>query len=328
LVIAAAAPLARAGSDYSDKGFSLRLPPAFIRFREATTAGGHTAANRYSSAVNPAAADWTEVPSDNGVVIAPYYTAVCFRSGVKLHVTSQALNWDTRKYGTIQPSISQIRSNNETSLLGMTFDYSVDTFQVQWAKRTGEWAFGMNFNVSHVETIQKMTGVTSISTAESYRFRFGGLWEFAEDWLAGAAFEYGFAPFRAKTTVLTRDGPVTTPSSGTPHQFVFRPGVSYQYAEYSSVYLDYQYGAFLHLGGELHSHWLTLGVDHRLLEWLFLRGAVAADARGNFGWSAGVGVHMAEWLSVDFGYQCSMYPELRPTFGRAHTLQLVVSARF
>ena len=43
-----------AGSNYSDKHFSVRLPPAFIRFTEVSALGGETVANRFSSAINPA----------------------------------------------------------------------------------------------------------------------------------------------------------------------------------------------------------------------------------------------------------------------------------
>ena len=85
--------LALAGGDY-DEPFSLRLPPAFIRFTEVSTMGGETAANRYSSAINPAALDWVDLPCEHGVVIAPYYSQIRFDQGTKLHITGESLTLD------------------------------------------------------------------------------------------------------------------------------------------------------------------------------------------------------------------------------------------
>ena len=319
---------ALAGSDYSDKDFSVRLPPAFLRFREVTTSGGETAANRWSSAINPASADWMDLPCKLGLVVAPYYSHVQFGEGTRLHVVGESLTWDAGDLGTFQPTLSQIRSNSETDKLGLDFNYEVDTVQLVWAKRFGDWGVGALVNLAEAEIIHDL-GPVRVSEAhgESYRVRLGALYEPAEKWLTGLIFEYGFAPARATVLAPTPLGLMPVRLTDTHHQFVLRPGVSYEYAEYSTAYLDYQYGVFFNDDDSLHSHRFNTGVDHRLLDWLFVRLGGSMDTRGNAGWSCGLGIYFSEWCSLDIGYQSDTLPELRPEFGRSQTFQVAVALR-
>ena len=322
----AAAP---AGSDYIDKPFSLRLAPAFIRFTEVSAVGGETVANRFSSAINPASAGWLNLPTKLGLIAAPYYSQICFDEGTRLHVVGESLTWDTRRWGTIQPTLSQIRSNHETTRQGPEFDYRVDTVQVQWAKRFGDWGLGATFNFAEAEIVQKLGALrVAEGHAESYRFRFGGLYQPAEKWLVGLMMEYGFQPWRSSTLVIGQAGPMMVRARGTQHQYLLRPGVSYEYAKLSTVFLDYQYGAFSSRFGCFQNHRFSGGVDHRLLDWLFVRAGGSFDVRGNIGWTCGASVFLSEWCGIDLGYQYDVLPELRPEFGRSHTLQLTFSARF
>jgi len=339
----AAAPLpARAGSDYSNHDFSVRFAAGFIRFTEVSTMGGESAANRYSSAINPAAAGWLSLPGKLGIVAAPYYSHICFGEGTDIRVSGEALVWDSRQWGTFRPVLAQIRSNDETLRNGMKFGYTTDTGELTWAKRFGNCAFGANFNFAEAETTMSgrfstmglTTRVHTEGEAESYRFRFGGLWEPAEKWLIGSVFEYGFQPFRSRTVTRTAipQPPMTLTSTmsdeGTQQQFIFRPAVSYEYAPMSCVYADYQYGAFFNKYDELHAHHFTVGVDHRLLECLMGRTSVTFDAKGNVGFAVGTTLFVSEWCSIDFAYQYDMLPELRPDFGRSHTLQGTIALRF
>ncbi|MHC4982407.1 MAG: hypothetical protein ACYTF6_04465 [Planctomycetota bacterium] len=334
LALALCPSVSLAGSDYSDKGFGLRLPPAFIRFREVSAVGGPTVANRYSSAVNPASADWSEVPSRFGLVLAPYFSSVMFEEGTRIDVISETVNWDSRDWGTFQPTLAQIRSNRDENRQGQLFDYSVDVFQIQWAKRRENFAFGVNFNYSEAELVLKMSGGPfdglrlSESHAESYRLRFGALYEPYEKWLTGMVFEYGFAPFRATKKLPTQFGVMTSKDRGVPHQFVFRSGVSYEYADFSTAYLDHQLGVFLEGDKELKTNRFFLGFDHRLLDGLFVRANGSMDARGNAGWQVGLTAFVSKQCSFSVGYGYNMYPELRPEFGRAQTLQFVLSFCF
>jgi len=323
-------PLAAiAGSDYSDKDFAVRLPPAFLRFTEVATMGGETVANRMSSAINPASTAWLELPGDLGVVLAPYYSPLLFDNGTNMHVIGESATVKAGWLGVIQPTISQIRTNDATMRNGREFDYTVDSYQVQWGKRCGQWAGGATFNFARAEVIQTAAGgFHAKGVSESYRWRFGGLYEPAEKWLLGAIFEYGFQPFRSRTIVPTQFGPMIIRDRGVQHQFVLRPGVSYEYSPLSSVFLDYQFGYFRNPEDNLHSHRFTAGVDHRLLEWLFIRGSVGLDVRGNVGIGGGLSVFPAKWCSLDLGYKYDVLPELHQEFGRSHTIQVAFNVRF
>lgn len=328
LVVAVGPSAVQAGSDYSDKDFSVRMPPAFVRLREVTTFGGETAANRFSSAINPASADWTELPGRLGLVLSPYYSYIRFGEGNEVHVFGEAVTWDTGEYGVIRPVLNQIRTNEETLKDGRTFDFTVNTLDVLWAKRVGPVGLGFNFTFSDAEVVNKLGPLrVAESHAESYRFRFGGLYEPAEQWLAGLVFEYGFVPTRVSALTPTPMGPVPTRSDDTQHQFILRPGVSYEYADLSTVFVDYQYGVYFNDDHTLNHHRFNAGVEHRLLKWLFVRLGGAVDARGNLSWSAGVGAHLSEYCSVDLGYQYDPLPELRPEFGRSQALQFVLAIR-
>ncbi len=324
---------AMAGSNYGDKDFAVRLPSAFLRFTEVSTMGGETVANRMSSAINPASTAWLKLPGDMGIVLAPYYSPIIFDNGTNMHVIGESATVTVGSFGVIQPTFSQIRTNDATMRNGRTFDYTVDSFQVQWGKRFGQWAAGATFNFAEAEIIQKAAGgFKAKGEAESYRWRFGGLFEPAEKWLIGAIVEYGFQPYRSKTIVPLPPQfllpPMVIRDRGVQHQFVFRPGVSYEYADMSSVFLDYQLGYYRNPEDNLHCHHFTAGIDHRLLKWLFVRANVGIDVRGNASVGGGVSIFPARWCSLDIGYKYDALPELRQEFGRSHTIQFAFNVRF
>lgn len=333
LALLLACPPVRAGGSYEDKAFSVRLAPAFLRFTEVATMGGEAVANRMSSAINPASTAWLPLPGEHGVVLAPYYSPVLFENGTHMHVMGQSATVDCDWLGVIQPTASQVRTNKRKMNNGLNFDYSVDSYQIQWGKRIEKCAVGATFNYAKAEVLQKMAaGVDARGYSDSYRWRFGGLWEPCEKWLLGAIFEYGFQPYRSKTVIplpppfapavqVTRD-------RGIQHQFVFRPGLSYEYSDLSSVFLDYQYGHFHNPRARHTNHHFTAGIDHRLLEFLFVRAHAGVDVRGNCTWGGGISIFPAKWCSLDIGYKYDALPELHPEFGRSHTLQCAFNVRF
>jgi hypothetical protein len=323
-----ASALAGGYENYEDKPFGVRLPPAFVRFREVTTMGAETVANRYSSAINPASAGWTPVPSEFGIVPAIYYSQVKFANDMRLHVGGESVRIDLKDWGTFQPSLSQIRVTQKTNRQGLDFDYAVNTVDLQWAKRCGDAAFGLSFNYAKAKVNHGVGHMrVSESHADSYRLRFGGLWQPCEKLLTGAIFEYGFAPYESKQFVFM-PVPMTLSDDGVPHQYIFRTGASYEYGDMSSIYCDYQLGIYTDGGDDLKSNRFNFGVDHRLLEFLWTRLGLSIDVRGNVGLTTGLSAHLAEWISFDAAYQYDMYPELRREFGRSHTLQLALSLRF
>jgi len=327
-----------AGSDYGGSDFSVRLPPAFVRFTEVTAMDGGSAASRMSSAINPAAVDWLDIPGKHGITVAPYYSGVCLGNGTWLNITGQSVTVDAGELGSFQPTLAQIRSNRAETRQGLGFDYRVDTMMIQWGKRFGSLGIGACFNFNEAEIVQKAGSIrVSESHAESYRFRFGALWEPAEKWLIGIVAEYGFAPYRAKANVFVFPiGFVEVKSAGVAHQFILRPGVSYEYAENSIVFFDYQFGAFendedrlVRPGLErLLSHRFSAGVNHQLFQWLFVQGGASVDVRGNCGLTTGFNVFFSENAMLSLGYQYNTLPELRPEFGDSHTIQATFSLMF
>ncbi len=343
LVLAACPLAASAQSDYSDKESGLRIASAFLRFTEVSTLGGETVANRTSSAINPASVAWYPLPGTLGVVVSPYFSTIMFDNGTNLYLTGESATWDTRAWGVFQPTLSQIRSNDATGRDGLSFDYDVDIEQLQWGKRFGNLAVGACFNYAHAQinrgaTLMEKFGPASIpvnvdshSGADSYRWRFGALYQPAEKWLIGSIFEYGFQPYLSRTIVTPLPYPAMRSElddDGLQQQFVFRPGVSYEYLPMCTVYADYQYGYFFNRDQALNSHLFTLGIEHRVLEWLFLRAGPTIDARGNIGFSCGASIFLAKWCSLEIGYQYNMLSELRPELGRANTIQAVLAIRF
>jgi hypothetical protein len=325
---AAPAPLP-ADDNYDEHSFGFRLPPAFLRFTEVSTAGGGTVANRWSSSVNPASAGWEKLPTSFTMVAAPYYSQVMFENGTRLHVIGESLTVQTADYGTFQPILSQIRSNREENKQGLTFDYDVDSCIVQWGKRWGNVALGANFDYASAEIVQKFGNLrVSDSRADSYRWRFGGLCQPAEKWLIGAIFEFGYAPNWTKMNVPTPRGILRLHEEGQAYQYVFRPGVSYEYAPRSTVFVDYQWGQFLIGDGRMADHCFNAGIEHALFQWLSLRAGAAIDLRGNPAWTCGLSAHLSRNCSLDVGYHYDTLPELHHEFGRSQILQAVLSVRF
>jgi hypothetical protein len=328
-------------SDYSNNDFSVRLPPAFLRFTEVSTMGGETAANRFSSAVNPASLNWTTLPGKNGIVASPYYSFLNFQAGMNLNLFGESMTWDSQSWGVFQPTLSQIRTNNTTARDGLTFDYQVNVGQVQWGKRFGNYSLGADLNFARADISRKGTLMSQIpglpmmipvdvdtkTSANSYRGRIGGLYLPTEKLLLGMILEYGFQPYLTKTTTRTNlpllPFPVlqNTETSGTQQHFILRPGLSYEYAKRSTLYLDYQMGIFKSDRDNMTDHRFNTGIEHNLFQWLFARLGTSFDLKGNFGISAGLGAYLAKWCSIQLAYQYNMLPEIEPEFGQAQTIQ-------
>ncbi len=335
-------------SDYSNKDFSVRLPPAFVRFTEISVMGGETVANRFSSAVNPASLGWISLPGKNGVLVSPYYSVINFQEGMHLDLFGESMTWDTRSWGAIQPTLSQIRTNNTVARDGLTFDYQVDVGQVQWGKRFGNYALGADLNYARANVRRKGTLLSQIpglpvlipvdvnteTSADSYRGRIGGLYQPTEKWLLGMIVEYGFQPYRSKTTTQMSlplsPSPVlqTTEAKGTQEQYILRPGLSYEYAKGSTLFADYQLGIFNSDRDNLVNHRFNAGIEHRLLEWLFVRFSPSVDLEGNLGVSIGLTAFLSKWCSIEAAYQYNMLPEIENEFGRAQTIQGVLAFWF
>jgi hypothetical protein len=320
---------AAAESDYSDKDFSVRLPPAFVRLTEVSALGGDTAANRTSSSINPASAGWTSLPPDGNIIVAPAYSASLFSSGTDVHVISESLTCDTGQWGTFQPVFNQIRTNKDTDRTGLEFEYNVNTAMLQWAKRFDNFGFGAAYSYHEAEVINS-TEIARVArtAADVSRYRFGALYEPVEKYLGGLVFEYGHSPYQTDAVAPTPIGPVNVHLDGTEEQYILRPAFSYEYASMSTAFVDYEVGRYHSSRDQLNDNRFSAGLEHRLLEGLFLRTTASIDARGNAGWSAGATAFVAACCSMDVGYQYNIFPELHPDFGYSNTIQGTLSARF
>jgi len=320
---------------FEDESLTLRLPAAFSRFAtygDVAGLGGASAGSKWSSSVNPASVAWESVPGDLHLVFSPQYSTLAFENGSRLDVCAEAFTWDLGEFGVIQPSLAQVRSNTATTRQGLDFRMDMDYAQVQWAKRFGDdWALGANLNFTKSETRYDLGPLdldVSESSGETYGFRLGTLHRPAPRLLAGLVFDYAFSPGRTTLFDFMGTGVGDVRVKDTTHQYVLRPGVSYEYDKDSAVYADYQYGAFRDESGGLEVHRFYVGVDHRVYDWLFLRGGTAMDVRGNTAWAVGLGIYPSERVSIDVGYQQDMFPELEPEFGRSKTLTISVSITF
>ncbi len=334
--------------DYSNYDFSVRLPAASLQFTEISSLGGETVANRFSSAVNPASLDWTSLPSENGILVSPYYSFLNFQAGMQLNLFGESMTWDTRSWGVIQPTLSQVRTNNAIARDGLTFDYPVDVGQVQWGKRFGNYALGVDLNFAQATVKRNGTLLSQIpgfpqmmpvnvateTSADSYRVRIGGLYQPAEKWLLGMILEYGWQPYHSTTTAQislpSLPSPInqTIEANGNQQQYILRPGLSYEYAKGSTIFLDYQLGIFNSDQDNLVIHRFNAGIEHRLLEWLFVRFSPSIDLEENVGVSFGLSAFLSKWCCIQAAYQYNMLPEIEPEFGRAQTIQCVLAFWF
>ena len=334
--------------DYSDKDFSVRLPAAFLRFTEISVIGGETVANRFSSAVNPASLGWTPLPGKTGIVVSPYYSFLNFQEGMQLNLFGESMTWDTRSWGAIQPTLSQVRTNNTTARDGLTFDYQVDVAKVQWGKRFGNWALGADINYARANVERKGSRMSQVpglpmllpvnveteTSADSYRGRIGGLYQPIEKWLLGMIFEFGSQYYHSKITtqmslpLLPTPVVQTTEDNGNQQHYVLRPGFSYELSKGSTLFMDYHLGIFNSAKDTLVNHRINAGIEHRLLEWLFVRFTPSIDWQGNVGVSVGLSAFLAKWCSLQAAYQYNMIPEFEPEFGRVQTIQTVLAFWF
>jgi len=316
--------------DMEDEALSLRLPAAMIRFApygDVAGVGGASAASKWSSSVNPASVAWE---ADLRLAVTPQYINLDFEDDLDLNVTAEAVTVDLGQWGRILPALAQVRSNEATTRQGLDYRLDMDLVQVQWARRIDQdTAFGVNFNFTKAHADFDIGPVAvSDSVSETYGWRFGVLRRLCDQVLGGLVFDYAFTPSRTTIYDFLNLGIGNQRIKDTGHQFVVRPGVSWEYKKDSAVYADYVYGSFHDDTGRLRVHCFMVGVDHEIAKGFFGRAGVAMDTEGNTAWSAGVGIYPSKWLAIDVAYQDNMFPQLEPEFGESRTLTVSVSFSF
>src|SRR5690606_14873585 len=106
----------------------------------------------------------------------------------------------------------------------------------------------------------------------------------------GLTAEYAWSPSETDIFDFMGLGFGTVRAKDDTHQVLLRPGLAFEYAPGSTLYADYHYARFSNDTGVLIEHRLHAGAVQRILEWLYLRAGIAADHRGNVGFTAGVGL--------------------------------------
>lgn len=321
------------GSGFDDKDFSLRFPAALSRFSsyaDVAATGGASAGSKWSSSVNPASTAWQHLPSTYRISLNPQYSSIMFREGTVLHVLTESVTKDFEKYGTLQVALAQVRSNERNTSEGIKFSYDMDYMQVQWGKKfSDDFALGGNFNYSSAEVTNKIdTLKVADSSSDSYSFRIGTLYRIAQNLLGGLVVDYTWSPSKTTYYDIFGVGTGDVRIKDKTEQFTLRAGPSYEYKKDSTINLDYQYGSFKNDTGKIEVHRVFAGIDHRIVDALFVRAGVAMDNHGNTAGTCGLGIYPLKTLSIDVGYQYDMFPEIQSEFGRSDLLTISMSLNF
>jgi hypothetical protein len=313
--------------------FSLRLPAAldkFSSYADVASVGDAWAASKWCSSANPASVGWLDLAGQPPWSASPQYSNIAFGEGARMNVTSEAGTIDLGPWGRLQPAFAQAWSNHATTRQGLGFDFDLQRYQLNWGKRFGEdSALGAGFQYT---TSQVQFGLgemdLSRSRSDAYGWQVGGLQRIEGPLLAGAVVAYSFSRDRTMLFDIPAFGIPESHESDTTHQLTFRPGLSYEYQKDSQILFDYEFGSFFNHQGGIQVNRFFGGVDHRIVEWLFVRCGAAVDTGGNPAWTCGIGVYPCKAFTIDIAYQENMFSEIRPEFGGSRTLTLSLGFSF
>ncbi len=317
------------GRDLSTFDFSLRLPAALSKFSpysDVAGVGGASAGSQYQTSVNPAATDW-QPAAPYTIGLSPQYQAVVFERGPTVHVAFESVTVKLPQHaGTLQPAAVQLRSVGSTA--GPFTLLDGDYAQLQWGSKLADrLAIGFNANYTSLGTRIGAGGTNfAKSHADTLDLRGGILGGVADHVLVGVVVDYAHSP--ATTNLLVPACPCTVQLTDTTRQVLTRVGTSYEYAEKSSIYFDYQYADFWNSTGEFTTHRLFSGIEHQIRPWLYARAGLAFDARGGLSPTAGIGLYPMPNVSVDIGFQSDMFRELAPELGSSKQFGISLAVTF
>ena len=329
------APFANAGG-YDDVDFSLRLPAALSRFAgyaDVAAVGNSSAGSKWSTSVNPASSAFLPIATPLHLSLTPQFSTILFDEGTNLYVATESALWQSKSLGTFLPAAAQVRSNTDSTAQGPDFSFDADIFQLQWALRpTDNLALGLNLSYSSSTTEFSMYDMSLAKTdSDGVTLRAGALYQFSPKIRAGLVADYGVTlndntvmPIYAPNNSLGYPGSFSYKS--TTEQVSIRPGISYEYAADSTVYVDYQMLLLSDTDtGHADFHRFSAGVDHQLVKGVFVRAGALVDTTGHFSWTCGAAVSPAKWISIDLAYQHDFFPELANELGQSQTLTLSLS---
>ena len=316
------------GRELSAIDFSLRLPAALSKFSpysDVAGVGGASAGSQYQSSGNPAATDW-QPAEPYGVAISPQYQAIVFGRGPTLHVPAQALTVKLPVGGSIQPAAAEVRSVGSTDGAFTLLDGNYG--QLQWGyKFADRLAAGLNVNYTSLGTRAGVGGVTlATGDSQTVDVRGGILGGVADHLLVGFVMDYATSP--ATTNFFDPTCACSIGVKDTTRQLLARVGTSYEYAEKSSIYLDYQHGNFQNSTGNFAVNRLFSGIEHQIYSWFYARAGIAYDVGGGVSPTAGLGFYPSANTSIDIGFQNNMFRELTPEYGNSKTFGISVAMTF
>ncbi|MDB5753639.1 MAG: hypothetical protein JWR56_67 [Massilia sp.] len=315
LALGTASGQSAAADDLTD--FSVRLPSALSKFSGAgdvVAVGGASAGSRYASGINPASLDWQ--PSlDQPWTISPQLTSIRFDHGPRLDVGSASVGRNLAGAGSVQLIAANIGNNGKQEGDFMLLQGNVA--ELQWGKKLNdELAVGVNLNYSRLNTKAGMGGfLLADGDTTTKGVRAGLLWGVSKKMLAGLVAEHAGSRYAADQFNPTCF--CLMPVSEKGRSNLVRAGLSYEYADQSSLYLDYLASRFTSPSAALSDRTVFAGVEHRVTPGVFLRGGVARGMRGTLAGTVGFGFAPSNNWSIDIAYQHDMYAELHPEFGRA-----------
>jgi len=316
------------GRDLSAVDFSLRLPAALSKFSpysDVAGVGGASAGSQYQSSINPAATDW-QLAAPFSIATSAQYSAILFDRGVTVHVADEAATLKTPEWGSFQPAAAQVRSAGSTGGAFTLLDGNYG--QVQWGyKFSDRLAVGLNLNYTALTTRAGFSGTTfATNDSETFDIRAGLLGSPTDHLFIGMVADYAASP--ATTTASDPTCGCLIRFGDTTRQLLGRVGLSYEYAEKSSIYLDYQYGNDWNSTGGFSTNRLFTGVEHQIRPWLYARAGMSYDLRGILSPTAGLGFYPSDNSSIDISFQSNMFPELIPEFGRSKLFGISAAVTF
>jgi len=324
--------VAAVADEFAGEDFSLRLPAAlssFSAYADVAGKGGASVAGRFGSSANPAAMAWS-FPNQFHLIASAQFSSIAFENGTRLKFFSEALTFDAGQVGAFRFSFGKVTSNDrEVRTFPVDLGYDLNSGRIDWAKRLGSVSIGVSVSHSESETtFHTRQLIFSDSDRQTTIGRLGVLWQPAPKWLIGAIGEFGHGPTRTTQRMPTLAGVFSSDARDITRQVVLRAGVSYEWMTYALLQLDYQHGTFWNDTGSLDVDRFSVGADLPLAKFLFVRAGSVGDVRGNFGWTAGVGLYPRPGLTLDFAYQNDAFPELQRELGHSRTLNASVSVQF
>jgi hypothetical protein len=333
--------------DFAGKDFSLRLPAALGRFEpfaDVAAKGGSSAALPFGSSNNPAAGAWNYPdgfdnngkPTNYRMMLSGQYSNVAFDNGTQLHFASDSINFGTAETGVLRLDTGAITSNERmVRNLPASFGFDLGGGRLNYAKRFGDLSIGATAGYLH-STTTFSAGGTNIVDAEKdiWNFRLGALWNPAKsNWFLGVVSTYIYGPTDTSALVRLPGGrTLLLNSSDTTNQFTVQPGIAYHWRRddhiQGYIHADYQFVNLSNSTGSLTEHRFLAGVDIPIHKAIYARAGVFTDAKGNTGWSSGVGIYLDHHVLLDLAYQNNNFPEVARELGRSRTLNACVTVRW